>query len=115
MDYYQSFGTEDSSSDERLQILFFGNIEKYKGLDILLRAFALIPEGLRTRTCLVIAGRPGCDMTEFSEPCPAHLALRIRSSGTYVLSRRWQVAELFRSASLVALPYLRIDQQKGPA
>ena len=109
LDYYQSFGTEDSSSDERLQILFFGNIEKYKGLDILLRAFALIPEGLRTRTCLVIAGRPGCDMTEF-ENLSRSLGIADQIKWDLRFIPEAEVAELFRSASLVALPYLRIDQ-----
>jgi glycosyltransferase involved in cell wall biosynthesis len=109
LDYYQSFGTEDSSSDQNLQILFFGNIEKYKGLDILLQAFARIPEGLRKQTRLIVAGRPGCDMSELYR-LSSSLGIEDQIKWDLRFIPEADVAELFRSASLVALPYLRIDQ-----
>jgi glycosyltransferase involved in cell wall biosynthesis len=109
LDYYKSFGTEDYSSDEKLEILFFGNIEKYKGLDVLLRAFALMSESLRSRTRLVIAGRPGGQMTEYENLCRS-LGIENQIKWDLRFIPETDVADLFRSASVVALPYLKIDQ-----
>jgi glycosyltransferase involved in cell wall biosynthesis len=84
LDYYLSL--DGSSQTEQpppfhQTVMFFGNIEAYKGLDVLIRAFALLPEDLRARTQLLVAGSPNTDVVSLQKP-----------------------------ATIVALPYRAIDQ-----
>jgi len=91
------------------EILFFGRIEAYKGLDILIEAFARLPRRLIETTRLVIAGFPRIDIQPLQERCRA---LRIDDRLTWHLRfiAEDEIAPLLRSASLVALPYRDIDQ-----
>jgi glycosyltransferase involved in cell wall biosynthesis len=112
LDYYRTLGrnTENSSKASATPtILFFGNIKPYKGLDVLLRAFHALPLSTRKTCRLVIAGRPHCDMREFRS---LSLELGIDSQVTWKLgfTEEPEVADLFRSATVVALPYREIDQ-----
>jgi glycosyltransferase involved in cell wall biosynthesis len=83
-------------------ILFFGFVNPYKGLDVLLRAFARV-----SGAELWIAGVPRMDMTELH-------ALADAAPGTVrFVSRFIDDAELpgfFRRADMVVLPYREIDQ-----
>jgi glycosyltransferase involved in cell wall biosynthesis len=115
LDYYRALGhdsagsTEPGSSVAGSTILFFGNIKPYKGLDILLRAFHALPPATRKSSRLVVAGRPHCDMGEVRK---LSQDLGIDSQVTWKLGflEEPEVADLFRSATLVALPYREIDQ-----
>jgi glycosyltransferase involved in cell wall biosynthesis len=110
LDYYRSLGHETESwSPANPTILFFGNIKPYKGLDVLLRAFQALPPATRKSSRLVIAGRPHCDMREFQK---LSLDLGIDSQVTWKLGflEEPEVADLFRSATVAALPYREIDQ-----
>jgi glycosyltransferase involved in cell wall biosynthesis len=109
LDYYESLAGDEVSPDQDLRILFFGNIEVYKGLDVLLKAFALLPETLDRKTRLVVAGRPGCDMTALQQ-LAGSLGIQDRVEWKLGFIPEQEVAGLFRSAAVVALPYLEIDQ-----
>jgi glycosyltransferase involved in cell wall biosynthesis len=111
LDYYLSLESnspvEVSSSTET--VMFFGNIEAYKGVDVLIRAFVLLPEDLRARTQLLVAGSPNTDVAPLQKL--AHnlgIAQRVVWKLGYV--REEDVPQLFRSAAIVALPYRVIDQ-----
>jgi glycosyltransferase involved in cell wall biosynthesis len=83
-------------------ILFFGYLSRYKGVDVLLSAFAAV-EGAE----LWVAGVPRVDMDELR-------ALAARAPGTVRFLPRFVADEelpaLFRRADVVALPYREIDQ-----
>ena len=82
-------------------ILFFGRIERYKGLDVLLDAMPAVWEDLPAAT-LMIAGRGSL---------PDHPALadpRVQVHNDYVDDDR--VEGLFQAASCVALPYVKASQ-----
>ncbi len=112
LDYYLSLdGTsptaQTSSSDQT--VMFFGNIESYKGLDVLIRAFAQLPAELLARTQLLVAGSPNIAVAPLKKL--AHdLGVERRMVWKLGYIREEEVPQLFRSASIVALPYRAIDQ-----
>ncbi|MBZ5535391.1 MAG: glycosyltransferase family 4 protein [Acidobacteriia bacterium] len=88
-------------------VLFFGMVRKYKGLDILLRA---MPKVLSKVDCeLLIAG-------EFYEPVAKYQRLirdlgvehNVRIDNRYIPNE--EVAELFRYARILVMPYLSATQ-----
>jgi glycosyltransferase involved in cell wall biosynthesis len=108
-DYYKSLETPRNpvrSSDQ--VVLFFGTPEPYKGLDVLIRAFALLPFQLLSSTKLLIAGR-GNSHTPSLQALSRELGIdhrviwKVRSIGED------EVPQLFRGATVVALPYRYID------
>jgi glycosyltransferase involved in cell wall biosynthesis len=116
LDYYlaldgssQAAPTSSSSSNSNQTVMFFGNIESYKGLDVLIRAFALLPAELQARTQLLVAGSPNIDISPLKKL--AHdLGVERRMVWKLGYVREEEVPQLFRSASIVALPYRAIDQ-----
>jgi glycosyltransferase involved in cell wall biosynthesis len=91
------------------QVLFFGTIKPYKGLDLLVRAFAALPAEVRATTRLIIAGLPQMDMTPVRK-----LARDLNINERITWHTRFippeEVPVLCRSASLMVLPYREIDQ-----
>jgi glycosyltransferase involved in cell wall biosynthesis len=90
-------------------VLFFGVLKPYKGIDILLEAFARLPEPIIRDTVLRIVGYPMMQ----TEP------LKIRAQSLGIADRiNWdlrfveeiEVASYFAQADVVVLPYRRIDQ-----
>jgi glycosyltransferase involved in cell wall biosynthesis len=109
LEHYRPDVVREDVAEAEMKVLFFGNIEPYKRLDILLRAFALLPASLRTRTELVVAGRPGCDLESFWQLAQVlGISSRVRWDLRYIPEN--EVGALFGSATVVALPYLSIDQ-----
>jgi glycosyltransferase involved in cell wall biosynthesis len=112
LDYYLSLegnGPPEPVSASNQTVMFFGNIEAYKGLDVLIRAFALLPADLVTRTQLLVAGSPNTDIAPLKKL--AHdLGIEQRMVWKLGYIREEEVPELFRSATVVALPYRAIDQ-----
>jgi glycosyltransferase involved in cell wall biosynthesis len=112
LDYYVSLdgpGVTEPVDASNQTVMFFGNIEAYKGLDVLIRAFALLPPQLLARTQLLVAGSPNTDIASLKTL--AHdlgIEQRIKWKLGYI--REEEVPELFRSATVVALPYRAIDQ-----
>ena len=105
--FYRRWDSETPGPGEKPSILFFGNIRAYKGLDVLIEAFARVRKELEAE--LVVAGE------FYSDPGP--LKERVRAlgldgavswTGGYVPNR--EVPALFRRAHVVALPYRSATQ-----
>ena len=100
---FASAAADEPRPPEGATILFFGLLRRYKGIDVLLRAIARVPEAR-----LVVAGDP----LEAVEP------LRLLAHDLGIAGRvEWrlgfvpdgEVGPLMQDATLVALPYRRID------
>jgi glycosyltransferase involved in cell wall biosynthesis len=112
LDYYLSLDGSSQTgqpSSFHQTVMFFGNIEAYKGLDVLIRAFAQLPPDVRDRTQLLVAGSPNTDVVALQKL--AHdLGIEQRIIWKLGFIREEEVPQLFRSATVVALPYRAIDQ-----
>jgi glycosyltransferase involved in cell wall biosynthesis len=84
-------------------ILFFGLIREYKGLDVLLRALAGLPDAR-----LVVAGDP-LDPVEPLQRLAAGLGIAERVEWRLGFLPDDAIAPLMHEATLVALPYRKID------
>ncbi len=91
---------------ERL-VLFFGRIQSYKGIDLLLRALSLLSADVR----LAIAG-PG-DVDPPTSQMAQSLGTRVELHNRYLNDQ--EVALLMQRASVVALPYRHATQSSVPA
>jgi glycosyltransferase involved in cell wall biosynthesis len=110
LDYYQDLdnGTPSPASSPNV-VMFFGNIEEYKGVDVLVRAFALLPAEVLARTQLLIAGSAKIDIEPLRK-LGRDLGIESRIVWKVGYVAEEEVAGLFRSATVVALPYRKIDQ-----
>ncbi len=81
-------------------VLFFGRLEPYKGLDILMDAMPLVWD-VRPDARLVVAGRGPAESAVIDDP-------RIRKLTGYVPEA--EVDDLFRGAQLLVAPYLEGSQ-----
>ena len=90
--------------DSRI-VLFFGQIKKTKGLDILIKAFAQLKE---KNVFLVIAGR--CWKTDMDKYHSLINSLKIKNKTIieekYIKNR--DVMRLFKAADVVVLPYIKV-------
>lgn len=84
-------------------ILFFGLIREYKGLDVLLRALRELPEAR-----LVIAGDP-LDPVEPLRSLAGELGVAGRVEWRLGFLPDEEIPRLMQEATLVALPYRKID------
>jgi glycosyltransferase involved in cell wall biosynthesis len=84
-------------------ILFFGLIREYKGLDVLLRALRELPEAR-----LVVAGDP-LDPVEPLRSLAAELGVADRVEWRLGFLPDEEIPRLMQEATLVALPYRKID------
>ncbi len=88
-------------------ILFFGNIRRYKGLDVLLRSLALVQGEIDFRA--TIAGEFYVDAQPFRAMArELGIGARLTWSDRYIPNE--EVPALFRSANLVVLPYTDATQ-----
>jgi glycosyltransferase involved in cell wall biosynthesis len=86
-------------------LLFFGLIRKYKGLDILIKSFGLLPEEYR----LIIAGEPYGSFEEYAaliKESPSKE--RIHCFLSYIADEK--VKKFFSAADLSVLPYRSASQ-----
>lgn len=103
--YYKdhSLNHPNRSQSEGINILFFGRILEYKGLDILLSAFPLIKARIPTAR-LIIAGEGNLKPYK-------HLISKLSDIEVY---NRWiedhEVADFFTKADLLVVPYLDASQ-----
>jgi glycosyltransferase involved in cell wall biosynthesis len=93
-------------------LLNFGNIRKYKGVDILLKAFSLLQKESEDYF-LVIAGKPWIDWQPYQDIIDRQgLAQDILLALDYVATE--DVKYYFSGADLLVLPYTHFDAQSGP-
>ena len=87
-------------------ILFFGLIREYKGLDILLKAFGLLPEG---EYQLIIAGEPYGSFEKYQKIIDGLSGKKhIRMELKYIKDS--QVSKYFSAADVAVLPYRSATQ-----
>ncbi len=89
------------------RILFFGALRRNKGVDVLLEAFARLPD---PDVRLVVAGRGASDVEDDVRGAAARDS-RITTEIGFVPEARKH--ELFRSCDLVVLPYTQFSSQSG--
>ena len=105
--FYRRWDSESPGPGEKPRILFFGNIRAYKGLDVLIEAFARVRRELEAE--LVVAGEFYGDSRPLKERVRAlGLDGAVSWTGGYVPNR--EVPALFRRAHVVALPYRSATQ-----
>ncbi len=93
---------------KKYNLLFFGNIRPYKGLDVLLEAIVQVKENC-PKVKLTIAGQPLEPFDRYQALIEAnklnqHIEIRLG----YIPDG--DIPELFHSANIVVLPYRDIDQ-----
>jgi glycosyltransferase involved in cell wall biosynthesis len=98
------------SHDARV-VLCFGNIRPYKGVDILLRAFADVVAA-EPNAVLVIAGKPWTDWAIY-DTLIDDLGIRdhVRLTLDYIPTA--DIEPYFVAADVIALPYTHFDAQSG--
>jgi len=94
--------------DGRLTFLMFGKIKPYKGIDVLIKAFALLPPELRAQATVRVVGKPYMPV--------APLQALARESGvadSVLIEQRFvpdsEVNPLFSPAVIATFPYRDID------
>ena len=89
-------------------LLFFGAIQPYKGVDVLIRAFALLPQHLQRKTRLLIAGKPYMSASHLKELGDA-LGVGQRITWDLRFIPDSEIHPLFERAEMVLFPYRNID------
>ena len=89
-------------------ILFFGLLRPYKGVSYLIRAFENLPDTLRAKTSLVIAGEPWEDKEALELARLSPHSSQIKLYPEYINDA--EVPLFFSSADIVVLPYTRASQ-----
>jgi glycosyltransferase involved in cell wall biosynthesis len=91
------------------RILFLGSIESYKGVDLLLDAFARLPQDLQKVSELIISGLPRKGTSLLQDRSKAlGIDNRVRWNLRFITEQ--EVAALFSSATVAVLPYREADQ-----
>lgn len=111
-DYYkeqQSKRTQEQVADETKTILFWGTIKPYKGLDILIEAFAQLSQEVRRNTRLLVAGYPQMPIEPLQE-LAERKGIKDRITWDLRFIPEEEVPGVFQKAHVIALPYHRIDQ-----
>lgn len=97
-----------TESGAEREILLFGAIKPYKGPDLMIRAFAALPEDLRKSTRLAIVGELFVSIEELERLArELGVADRIRWDIRYVPNE--ELPQIMRRADVFAFPYRRID------
>lgn len=92
-------------------VLCFGNIRPYKGVDVLLRAFAEVAAA-DEKALLLIAGQPWGDWEPYQRLIEElGVVDRVRTRLEYIPSA--EIEPLFVASDLVVLPYTHFDAQSG--
>lgn len=117
-DHYERMAEEESPGDLKREhhqnILFLGNISHYKGVDVLIRAFALLSAERFENTRLIISGNPKIPMGPLRD-----LAQRLGVDHRIEWNLRFvpeeQVHGIIKRAAIWALPYRQVDRSAGLA
>ena len=94
--------------DARYTFVLFGEIKRYKGLDVLVEALARLPLESRRAARVIVAGRPRIDLA------PIHARIAELELGVHIeidprrLSEQ-EMADLFASADCFLFPYRQVD------
>lgn len=91
------------------RVLFFGVLKPYKGVDVLLEAFARLPGPVAKDTVLQIVGSPKMPIEPLHD-LARNLDIEDRMFWDLRFVDEREVASYFAQADVVVLPYRRIDQ-----
>ena len=100
---FESGASEEPSPPTGSMLLFFGLIRAYKGIDVLVRALAHMPD-----VRVVVAGDP-LDPVEPLQELARELGVDDRIEWRLGFLPDGEVAQLMHDAALVVLPYRRTD------
>jgi glycosyltransferase involved in cell wall biosynthesis len=100
--------TANSNEPAERAILLFGKIKPYKGTDLLIEAFAKLPEVLRKTARLRIVGEPFIDLAPLRTRA-AELGVADRVSWELRYIGDDEIGPLLTSADILAFPYRDID------
>jgi glycosyltransferase involved in cell wall biosynthesis len=97
-----------AARDPRWTFVLFGEVKPYKGLDVLIDAYAALPHELRDRARVIVAGRPRMDVAPLAARIEAlglaaHFDLRLQRQSDQ------EMALLFAQADCFVFPYRQID------
>ena len=101
-------GTPADDLDCEHRVLFFGALSLYKGLDILIRAFALLPAATLGKTRLMICGNPQMPMASIMA-LAREVGVHHRIDWDMQFIPEEQIHGIFARATVLALPYRHID------
>jgi glycosyltransferase involved in cell wall biosynthesis len=97
---------EDAAGD--LRFVLFGKIKPYKGADLLIEAFAALPEALRSRARVQIAGQAYMKLQMLRDLAAARgVADRVGIEDRFVDDA--EIAGLFAPGSVAVFPYREIE------
>ncbi len=100
-----SIGNEVS---QKRNILFFGRIHPYKGLDVLIRAFAKVSDQIKDANLLIV-GKPSVNASSYRRLInQCSLSDKVTMVLEYVPDE--DIRAYFSISDLVVLPYRQIDQ-----
>ncbi|MBV8653748.1 MAG: glycosyltransferase [Alphaproteobacteria bacterium] len=103
-----SDGPGDGPSHGMCTILAFGKIKPYKGIDLLIEAFAQLPPQLRSRARLRIVGEPYMPLDPLKlRARELGIAHRVEWHERYV--RDDEIGGIIGAADILAFPYRQID------
>jgi glycosyltransferase involved in cell wall biosynthesis len=94
--------------DARWTFVLFGEIKPYKGLDLLIEAFALLAPEVREQARVIVAGRPRMDITPLIARIEA-LGLGAQFDLRPQRQSEEEMALLFAQADSFVFPYRQID------
>lgn len=105
--FYSRWASGRRAREGPLRLLYFGTVRRYKGLEVLLRALPSVAE--RVDVQVTVAGEFYVDQEPLRRiVTEGGLEERVDWRNRYIPNE--EVAELFESADLVVVPYLRATQ-----
>jgi glycosyltransferase involved in cell wall biosynthesis len=100
--------TANSNEKSERTILLFGKIKPYKGTDVLIEAFARLPDALRRSARLRIVGEPFIDLAPLqARAVELGIADRVDWEPGYIGDD--EIGRLLSAADILAFPYRDID------
>jgi len=104
-----NFVKKNKINADKETIVFFGNINQYKGLDTLLNAFARLSNQQRNKARLLVLGKPRESMEHYFNISKIH---NLESLITWDLRfiPENMLDAIYNSATIFVLPYRHIDQ-----
>ena len=91
-----------------LTLVLFGKIKPYKGADVLIEAFARLPDALRAQARLRVVGKPYMDLAPLRELARSRGVLdRLTIEPRFVADA--EMGEVFAPGSVAVFPYREIE------
>lgn len=101
-------GDGAAATEATYNMVLFGEIKPYKGLDVLVEAVGALPASVQDRLRIFVAGRPRMDLAPIQQRIAALGVGRCFSFDLRRLSEQ-EMAALFSKADAFVFPYRQID------